>query len=57
VSSEIGYYAGISVFKNVPSNLKCLINEKAQCKVAPKIYLNTNSFYSVDEFLLAKNMS
>jgi hypothetical protein len=57
MSSESGYYAGTRIFNYLPSTLKCLMNEKAQLKVALKIYLNTNSFYSVDEFLLSKNMS
>jgi hypothetical protein len=45
------YYSGIKIFNNLPSSLKCLMNEKAQFKVALKRYLNTHSFYSVDEFL------
>jgi hypothetical protein len=31
------------------------MNEKAEFKVALKRYLTTQSFYSVDEFLLSKN--
>jgi hypothetical protein len=49
------YYVGIKIFNNLPSGLKSLMNEKAQFKVALKRYLNTHSFYSVDEFLLSKN--
>jgi hypothetical protein len=30
------------------------MNEKAKFKVELKQYLNTHSFYSVDEFLLSK---
>jgi hypothetical protein len=37
------------------SGIKCLMNEKAKFEVALKRYLNTHSFYSVDEFLLSKN--
>jgi hypothetical protein len=33
------------------------MKEKAKFKVALKQYLNTRSFYSVDEFLLYKNES
>jgi hypothetical protein len=33
------------------------MNEKAEFKVALKQYLNTHSFYSVDEFLLSENDS
>jgi hypothetical protein len=46
------YYAGIKIFSNLPSDPKCLINEKAQFNVALKPYFNTYSFYSVDEYLL-----
>jgi hypothetical protein len=34
-----------------------LMNEKVEFKVALKRYLNTHSFYSVDEFLSSKNDS
>jgi hypothetical protein len=51
------YYSGINIFNNLPSSLKSLMNEKAEFKVALKRYLNTCSFYSVDEFLLSKNDS
>jgi hypothetical protein len=34
---------------------KSLMNEKAQFKIPLKRYLNTHSFYSVDEFPLSKN--
>jgi hypothetical protein len=37
--SEKGtYYAGIKIFNNLPPDLKCIINEKAQFKVALKLY-------------------
>jgi hypothetical protein len=49
--------SGIKIFNNLPSSLKSLKNEKAEFKVALKRYLNTHSFYSVDEFLLSKNDS
>jgi hypothetical protein len=47
-------YAGIKIFNSLPSNLRSLINRKAQFKVALKTYLNTHSFYSVEEFLTVK---
>jgi hypothetical protein len=51
------YYSGIKIFNNLPSSLKSLMNEKGEFKVALKRYLNTHSFYSIDEFLLSKNDS
>jgi hypothetical protein len=51
------YYAGIKIFNNLPSDLKSLMNDKAQFKIALKRYLNTHSLYSDDEFLLSKNDS
>jgi hypothetical protein len=35
------YYAGTNIFNNLPSDLKILMNEKAQLKTAQKRYLNT----------------
>jgi hypothetical protein len=32
------YYAGIKIFNNLLSVLKCLMNEKARFKVALKLY-------------------
>jgi hypothetical protein len=46
------YYAGIKIFSNLPSDLKSLMDEKALIKIVLKWYLNTHSFYSVDEYLL-----
>jgi hypothetical protein len=51
------YYAGIKNLNNLQSSLKSLVNEKAKFKVALKRYLNTYSFYSVDEFLVSKTDS
>jgi hypothetical protein len=51
------YCAGVKIFSNLPSYLKRLMNEKAQFKIALKWYLNTHSFYSVDEYLLSKKMT
>jgi hypothetical protein len=41
------YYAHIKIFNSLPSNLRSLMNKKAQFKVALKTYLNIHSFYSV----------
>jgi hypothetical protein len=51
------YYSGIKMFNCLPSCLKSLMNEKAKFKEALKRYLNTHSFYSVDEFLVSKTDS
>jgi hypothetical protein len=51
------YYAGIKIFNILPSNLKSLMNKKAQFKVGLKRYLDTHSFYSLEEFLTFKNYS
>jgi hypothetical protein len=48
------YYTGIKIFNILPSSLKSLVKEKSQFKVALKLYLNTHSFYYVDEFLRHK---
>jgi hypothetical protein len=47
----------IITHNNLPPSLKSLMNEKAKFKIALKQYLNTHSFYSVDEFLLLKTES
>jgi hypothetical protein len=51
------YYASIKIFNSLPLNLRCLMNKKAQFKVALISYLNTHSFYCVQEFLTFKNDS
>jgi hypothetical protein len=51
------YYAGIKLFNSLPSNLRSLMNIKAQFKVTLKRYLNTHSFYSVEQFLTFKSDS
>jgi hypothetical protein len=48
------FYAGIRIFSNLPTDLKCLINEKARYKAELKQYLNTQLFYAVDEHLLSR---
>jgi IS1 family transposase len=51
------FYTGIKIFNSLPSSLTSLVNKKSQFKVALKIYLNTHSFYSVDEFIMFENDS
>jgi hypothetical protein len=51
------YYSGIKIFSNLPASLRNLMKEKVKFKGALKQYLNTHSFYSVDEFLLHKTES
>jgi hypothetical protein len=51
------YYAGIKIFNSLPSNLRSLMNKKAQFKVALKRYLNTHPFNSVEEFITIKSDS
>jgi hypothetical protein len=51
------YYSGINIFNNLPSSLKSLMNENATFKEALKRYLNTCSFYCVDEFQVSKTDS
>jgi hypothetical protein len=46
------YYAGISIFNNLPFSLTSLIYKKARFKVTLKGYVITNSFYAVREFLM-----
>jgi hypothetical protein len=52
--SKSAYFADIKIFNILPSNLRSLKNEQTQFKVALKRYLNTQSFYSVKEFLAFK---
>jgi hypothetical protein len=49
------FHAGIKIFNILPHSLKILKNEKAKFKVALRKYLNTQSFYSIDEFLMCKS--
>jgi hypothetical protein len=51
------YYAGIRIFKSLPPSLKTISDKKEKFKVALKRYLNTHTFYSVDEFLQFKKDS
>jgi hypothetical protein len=46
--------ASIKFFNSLPLNLRSLMNKKVKFKVAVKRCLNTQSFYSVEEFLTFK---
>jgi hypothetical protein len=46
------FYSGIRIFNTLPLRLINFKNERAKFKVALKRYLNTHSFYSVDEFVM-----
>jgi hypothetical protein len=48
------YYDRIQIFNNLLSDLKSLKSERARFKMALKQYLNLDSVYSVDEYLLFK---
>jgi hypothetical protein len=54
---KCAYYAGIKTFNSVPPSLKTVSDKKETFKVALKRYLNTHTFYSVDEFLQFKEDS
>jgi hypothetical protein len=53
-SQKSTFYAGIKIFNSLPRNLTILKNEKAKFKAALRKYLNTHSFYSVDEFFVSR---
>jgi hypothetical protein len=46
-------HAGIKIFSNIPSDLKCLQIENARFRLALKQYLNIHSFNSAHEYLLS----
>jgi hypothetical protein len=48
---------GIRIFNRLPLSLISLKNEKTKFKAALRKYLNTQSFYSVDEFFMYKDGS
>jgi hypothetical protein len=44
------YYSGVKVFNSLPKTLKDISNKPGKFKVALKRFLQTHSFYSLDEF-------
>ena len=51
---KAAFYAGIRIFNSLTHSFSFLRNDKTKFKVALEKYLNTHSFYSVDEFLMCK---
>jgi hypothetical protein len=49
------YYSGIKLFNNFPPTIRSLNHDIKKFKPALKEYLLSHSFYSVQEFTLAKN--
>jgi len=52
---RITFYAAIKTFNSLPPSLKILKNDRAKFKTALRKYLNTHSFYSVDELFMYTN--
>ena len=44
------YYSGVKVFSSLPRTLKDLSSKPRKFKIALKHFLQTHSFYSLDEF-------
>jgi hypothetical protein len=54
---KITFYAGIRIFNRLTLSLISLKNEKTKFKAALRKYLNTHSFYTVDELFMYKDGS
>ena len=50
-------YACIKIFTNLPTNILELKNDKLPFKAVLQNYFNTNSFYSIEDFLYPVKMS
>ena len=48
------FYTGIKIFDSLPRSLTILKNEKTKFRVSLQKYLNTCSFYSVEEYFICK---
>jgi hypothetical protein len=46
------YYSGIKLFNSLPINIINLKNDKKQFRIALRSYLETHSFYSVEELIV-----
>jgi hypothetical protein len=46
------FYAGIKIFNNLPRSLTILNNQRGKFKLVLRKYLNTHSFYSVDDVFM-----
>ena len=49
------FYAGTKIFNSLPYSVTILNNEKAKFKATLRKYLQTQSFYSADEFFMCKD--
>jgi hypothetical protein len=45
------FYSGVKLFNTMPSNISALKNDKNQFRFALRNYLQSNSVYSIDEFI------
>jgi hypothetical protein len=45
------YYSGVKLLNILPSNILALKNDKNQLRVVLRSYLQSHSFYSIDEFI------
>jgi len=52
------YYSGIRIFNSLPRDIKtCIDNNPRTFKKAVKKFLNTNSFYTLNEYYDNNNIS
>ena len=51
------FFAGLKIFNILPPSVTILKKDKAKFKAALRKYLNTHSFYCVDEFFVCKDDS
>jgi len=54
-SQKSASYAGIKIFNSLPLSLSSVIYRKGYCTVALKRYLNTRSFYFLDNLLIFRD--
>jgi hypothetical protein len=45
------YYSGVKLFNSLPSIILALNNDQNQFRVVLRSYLQSHSFYSIDEFI------
>jgi hypothetical protein len=46
------YYSGVKVFNSLPRTLKDISSKPGKFNIALKHFLQTHSFYSLDEFFV-----
>ena len=44
------YYSGIKIFSHLPTGIKCLTNNLERLCIDLKMFLKSNSFYTLEEF-------